>query len=160
MRSKILCLFVCMFFIISANGAVNYSYSRVHFSFILSGHLLFGLGYEYGFDQNHSVQLTLFPLMYPGEGFPFAVTAGYGYRFDAEPWRAKIGLDFAAIISPPDPEKRKIMPILMITPGVEYLQSQNNSFSTQFWLARFLKKANHKLPLMPIGWEFKYGRNL
>ncbi len=159
MRLK-MCIIGLLLLSSSASFAGDSSYNRVHFSFTLSGHLLFGAGFEYGFNDQHSIQVTGFPLMWPGKGFPFAFSAGYGYHFNTQPWRAKLGVDFALLVSPPDPEKRRTMPMLMFTPGIEYLQKNNHSVSTQFWLAHFLKETNKKIFLAPIGWEFRYSRDL
>ena len=144
----------------SASIADDSAYNRLYFSFTLSGHLLFGAGFEHGFNDQHSIQITGIPLMFPGEGFPFAFTAGYGYHFNTEPWRAKLGADFGLIISPSTPDARKTMPMLMFTPGVEYLLKNNNSVSSQFWLAHFLKENNKKIFLAPIGLEFRYNHGL
>lgn len=159
MRLKI---WIISLLLLSSSGsfAGESSYNRVHFSFTLSGHLLFGAGFEHGFNDQHSIQVTGFPLMWPGKGFPFAFTAGYGYHFNTQPWRAKLGFDFALIVSPPDPDIRKTLPMLMFTPGVAYQFKNNKSVSTQFWLTHFLSDTNKKLFIAPIGWEFQYSSDL
>ncbi len=159
MRLKILVAGLLLFST-SALMAEDTSYNRLHFSFTLSGHLLFGVGVEHGFNDRHSVQVTGFPLMWPGKGFPFSFTAGYGYHFNTAPWRARLGLDFGMFISPPDPDTRRTMPMLMFTPGVEYLLRNNNPVSSQFWFAHFLKKTNKRIFIAPIGWEFRYHHTL
>ena len=106
MRFKI-CIISLLLLSASVLFAGDSSYNRLHISFTLSGHLLFGAGIEHSFNDRHSIQVTGFPLMWPGKGFPLAVTAGYGYRFNTEPWRAKLGVDFALLVSPPDPDARR-----------------------------------------------------
>lgn len=159
MRLKAIILSASLLFV-SASMAKDLSYNRLYFSFTLSGHLFVGAGFEHGFNKRHSIQISAFPVVLPGKGFPFALNAGYGFHFDTAPWRAKLGVDFALLVSPPDPDIRKTMPLLMLTPGVEYLLRDKHSVSTQFWLAHFLKETNKPVFLAPIGWEFRYNRNL
>jgi len=156
-KTRIPLLLVFLFFVTGFVSAGNTSYNRMKFSFTLSGHMLFGLGYEYGFDEHHAVNLTVFPLLIPGKGLPYALSAGYDYYFKGENWKPKIGAAFTLLVSPPDPDKRKTMPMIVFTPGIQYL-SQKDSFLSQIWVAWFLKKA--RFPVAPIGLEFLYGREM
>lgn len=131
---------------------------RINVSFTLSGHILLGIGYEHFFDTNHAAQFTFFPVFLPGKDLPFAFNAGYGYYTKGDPWRGKVGLNFTLLISPPDPEKRKVMPLLCLTPGVAYRVNDLNEGLSQVWLAYFLGKANRKFA--PIGLEFQYNKKL
>jgi len=131
---------------------------QLSFSFTLSGHLLFGLGYTYWLDHQQAIQVTAFPLIVPGEGGrPFAFNAGYGYYSNTEPWRFKAGLELTCLVSPPDPEKRKVLLLLNAVPGVQYDFGQNSVLS-QIWISYFLNQAKGKV--FPTGLEFRYGRQL
>lgn len=131
-------------------------YNRLNASITLSGHFLFGFGFEHGFDEHHALQAMVFPLLIPGKGMPFALHVGYNYYFEGETWRAKIGFGYALLVSPPDPQKRKVMPMLLFTPGLAYrFKKSENSLLFQPWLAYFLKHANRRFA--PIGLEFQYG---
>jgi len=138
-------------------GARDTSFNRVIFSLTLSGHILTGVGFEHGFDTHHALQVTAYPFMLPGKGLPFAFSAGYNYYYGRNKWRGKIGGAFALLVSPPDPDKRKTMPLLLLTPGIQYHFDPSNSAVFQPWLAVFLKKAKHRFA--PIGLEFRYGHN-
>lgn len=157
MSSRFFSLFLFIALCTAQQANARDGWNRLHVSCTLSGHILFGCAYEHGFNDTHAVHVSLFPLIIPGKGLPFAFAAGYNYYFDTSPWQPKLGLDFAAIVSPPDPDKRKMMPLLMVTPGVVYVQNDQNSFMTEFWLAHFLTETNQKFPLLPIGWKFDYG---
>ncbi len=148
---------VIVLLIVQSAMAANNSFNRLNLSFTLSGHILVGIGWEHGFDTHHALHVTTYPLMWPGDGFPFAVSAGYNYYYGQNKWRGKIGGAFALLVSPPDPDKRKTMPLLLLTPGVQYAFDLNHSALFQPWLAFFLKKAKHRFA--PIGLEFRYGYN-
>lgn len=132
-------------------------FDRVNFSVTLSGHVLVGVGFEHGFNAHHALQVKAFPLVVPGKGFPFAFSAGYNYYTKGVRWRGKIGANFTLLVSPPDPVKRKWMPMLVLAPGVQYGFNETNSLTFQPWLAYFLAHANRRFA--PIGLEFIYGRN-
>jgi hypothetical protein len=80
---------------------------QFHFSLTLSGHILFGAGYTYWLNDEHAFEATVYPLLLPGKGFPFAVSAGYGFYPGGEHLKAKVGGEMTLLISPPDPERRK-----------------------------------------------------
>ncbi len=134
-------------------------YNRVHVSVTLSGHILFGVGVEHGFTEHHALQITVYPLVVPGKGFPFAMQAGYNYYWGGSLWKGKVGFAGGVIVSPPDPDKRRYLPMLMLTPGVRYAD-KDNFYTGALWLARFLGKTNQKWPIVPIGIEARYGRAL
>ncbi len=135
------------------------SQNRVGISFALSGHLMFGLKFEHYFDNNQNVQVTVFPLLVPGKKFPFAFTAGYNYFLGDGKWQTRIGAEFAMIVSPPDPEKRKILPMINLVPGFRYNKSDTQAFGGGLWISYFLKKT--RKPIFPTGLEFWYdfGKN-
>jgi len=138
--------------------AAEASFNKIHFSFTLSGHLLLGLGFERGFDTYNAVQITFFPLLIPGKGLPFAASAGYNYYLGTSRWRPKLGAAFTLLVSPPDPDKRRLMPMLVLTPGADYVFNNGDYLLMQPWLAFILAKA--KRTFAPIGMEFTYGRLL
>ncbi len=132
-------------------------YNRVHVSVTLSGHIFFGVGFEHSFTEHHALQLTVYPLVVPGKGLPFALQAGYNYYSGGLHWKGKLGFASGVIVSPPDPDKRRYLPMLMFTPGVQYAD-KNNFYNSELWLARFFGKTNQKWPIVPIGIEARYGR--
>ncbi len=132
----------------------NKSDNRIGISFVLSGHLLFGLKAEHFFDAHQCIQATIYPIIVPGKKFPFAFTAGYNYFTGGNHWQGKLGAEFGMIVSPPDPQKRKILPMLNFTPGVRYVRQNGNTLGGNFWLSYFLKKTRHKVA--PTGLEFWY----
>lgn len=150
-------ILVSVFSFAIQNSFAGESYDRVTLSFTLSGHLLIGVGYEHGFNCEHALHFTTFPLILSEDGFPFSVTGGYKYYFSEKDWRPNLGVDFCLLVSPPAPDKRQIMPLLMLKPGIEYDFNYHQSAATNIWLARFLKGKKHPLPLMPIGLQFEYG---
>jgi len=135
------------------------AYNRVNVSFTISGHSLLGLGFEHAFNAHHALQITAYPLIVPGNGFPFALQAGYNYYFNGSHWQGKLGGCFALLVSPPDPQERKYLPMVLLTPGLQYTDGLNY-YSADIWLAHFLKKTNSKWPVLPIGLEAVYGREL
>ena len=142
----------------SALAGKNQTFDRVHISFTLSGHLLFGVGFEHGFTNHHALRVAVFPLLIPGKGLPFAFKAGYNYYTGGSRWKGKLGADVAILVSPPDPQKRKIMPMIVITPGLQYALKEGQYVSFQPWLAWFFKETNRKFG--PIGLEFTYDYSL
>lgn len=55
--AKILFVYLILFLGARFVYAGDTSYNRVKFSFTLSGHLLFGLGFEHGLDEHHALQI-------------------------------------------------------------------------------------------------------
>ena len=127
---------------------------QVNFSITLSGHILFGAGYTYWFNDNHAVEATIYPLMVPGKGFPFALSAGYGFYPGGEYWRGKLGTEMTLLVSPPGPDKRKTMPMLSFTPGFLY-KTGKSTIQSEIWYSWFLKNARKKMSFTGI--ELKYG---
>ncbi len=134
------------------------SYNRLNLSVTVSGHVLIGMGYEHGFNEHHALGFTVYPLVMPGKGFPFALKTLYRYYANGARWQATLGGGFGLIISPPDPQERRWLPMLLLTPGVRYADG-NNRYGADIWLAHFLTKTNRNWPLIPIGLEANYGRN-
>ncbi len=133
------------------------AYNSVQVSVTLSGHVMIGVGFEHGIDRHHAVQIMVYPLIVPGKGFPFALQAGYNYYSGRAHWKGKLGLAGGLIVSPPDPDKRKFLSMILITPGIQYVDG-NNHYNGALWLARFLGQTNQKWPIVPIGIEARYGR--
>ncbi|GEM_PF-1558158 len=160
MKVKRIILSLLLLFCISkAAHSAGDGFNRLHVSFTLGGHLLFGVGFEHGFSNHHALQATVYPLLIPGKGMPFAFHAGYNYYFSGEKWRAKMGVGYAFLVSPPDPNQRKVMPMLLFTPGISYhFKDSADNLLFQPWLAYFLKHANRRFA--PIGLEFRYGHVL
>jgi len=129
---------------------------QINFSFTLSGHILLGIGYAYGFDAHHFVQATWF--IVPEKGFPFALNGGYNYFFKGETWRPNLGLETVVIASPSDLVKRKYLPLITFVPGICYQGDDTHAINSRLWLAYFPVKARKKVA--PIGIEFKYGNFL
>jgi len=94
----------------------------------------------------------------PAKGFPFALSAGYGYYFNGNKWRARLGGEFALLVSPPDPDKRKLLSLVNLVPGVQYQIDGKQFVGAQLWLSYFFGKAN--VPAAPTAIEFRYGRIL
>ncbi len=132
------------------------TFDRVVFSLGLSGHILLGVGVEHGFNHNHAVQFTVYPLLLPGKGFPFALSTGYSYYFHGSRWRAKLGGEFGLLVSPPDPDKRRVLPLFSLVPGIQYRFNDQQFLTTQIWISYFMGKAN--VPVAPTAIEFRYGR--
>ena len=157
MITKLIVLFFSLCLIPGIIRAGNYNDNRIGLSFVLSGHLIFGVKVEHFFDAQQCVQATIYPLIIPGKKFPFAFSTGYNYFTNGAHWQVKLGAEFAMIVSPPDPHKRKILPMLNFTPGVRYLRANGQSLGGTIWLSYFLKKVRHKVA--PTGLEFWYDFN-
>ena len=138
--------------------AADSAFNRVVFSLGLSGHVLLGVGMEHGFNEHHAVQLTIYPLFLPGKGFPLAFSTGYHYYLGGGRWRGALGGEFALLISPPDPDKRRVMPLLNLVPALQYRIDRAQVVSTRLWISYFLRGAN--VPLAPTAIEFRYGHSL
>ena len=93
------------------NAASGSDKNQLNFSFTLSGHIILGIGYSYSFDENNGLQTTL--LIIPGKGIPFGLNGGYFYLTDGEKWRGKLGAEFTLLVSPPDPDRRKCLPMFL-----------------------------------------------
>ncbi|MBD3226300.1 MAG: hypothetical protein GF313_16345 [Caldithrix sp.] len=132
---------------------------QINISCILSGHLMFGIGYEYGINEHHAATCNVYPLLLPGvEELPFAISAGYGFYTGQEHWKGRLGLEYTMIVSPPDPDKRKVLPMVSFLSGLQYSDKRGNHYLSQIYVARFLKEA--RAPVAPIGIELRFGREL
>ncbi len=132
---------------------------RINVSLILSGHLMFGAGYEYHFDDHHVLACHFYPAIIPGiSELPFAFSAGYGYYTGGGRWKGRFGLEYTMIISPPDPEKRKTLPMICFLPGLQYSIAKAHHIMSQLYLARFLKET--RVPMAPIGIELRFGKGI
>ncbi|WP_457565293.1 hypothetical protein [Caldithrix abyssi] len=151
--SKILLAALLAIFI-TGHSAFAGGQNRIGVSFVLSGHLMFGLKFQHYFDSNQNVQVTFFPLLMPGKKFPFALTTGYNYFIGQGKWQTRVGAEFALIVSPPDPDKRKILPMINLTPGFRYNRTNEQSLSGSIWVSYFLKKT--RKPIFPTGVELWY----
>jgi hypothetical protein len=152
------CVLIILFVLINLSYSRDFQRHQINLSCTLSGHILLGVGYSYWFDAHQALQATIYPLMLPGEGWPYAFNAGYGYYFGDSPWRPKVGLDFAMIVSPPDPDQRKTLSLLNFSPGLQY-RFDDNVLLSQIWLSYFVSKKTRS-KFAPTGLEFQYGRAL
>ena len=157
MKRKILVFALLLGLLPAVLWAGNRSENRIGISFVLSGHLLFGVKVQHFFDAQNCVQATFYPLLIPGKKFPFAFGLGYNYFTNGQHWQGKLGAEFAMIVSPPDPQKRKVLPMLNFTPGFRYVRQNGQSIGGNLWLSYFLKKTRHKIA--PTGLEFWYDFN-
>jgi hypothetical protein len=66
----------------------------------------------------------------------------------------KLGGDVTVIISPPDPEDRRVLPLITFSPGVQYVFESKNTLTPQLWLSYF---PTQRL-VAPTGIEVLYGR--
>ena len=127
---------------------------QVNFSITLSGHILVGVGYTYSFDRNWQAGATAF--IAPEKGLPFAFNLGGGYLSNGPHWKARWWGEFMLIASPPDPDKRKYLPLINFVPAVVYFDGGQNEYSAEVWLS-FLPIQKK---FAPTGLEIQYGRHL
>ncbi|NOX87809.1 MAG: hypothetical protein GXO77_02205 [Calditrichaeota bacterium] len=151
---KLSCVLILLIFFAYPSTMRAKESNRLGISLVLSGHIFIGVKYRHFFNDNHSVQFTFYPLLIPGKKFPFAFSTGYDYFVGDGKWQGKLGAEFAAIVSPPDPDQRKILPLLNFTPGFRYNSHADQALGGALWLSYFLKKANRKVA--PTGLEFWY----
>ena len=111
---------------------------QFHVSVALGGYFLVGIGYTHWIEQHHALEVTAFPFARPGEGFPFALRAGYAWIPSDEIWRAKLGGNIATLINPSDSGRDRITPILSFTPGIQYDPTMDSSVRTDIWLSYYL----------------------
>ncbi len=130
-------------------------YQGVHVSVLLSGHIMIGVGYEYGLDDRNGLQATAF--LAPESGIPFSLTAGYVYHFDNGRWRTGLGMDAGIIVSPDIGEGRKNLYLLSLTPQYGYYDSEG-AYGIKAWLSWLPFNANHSFA--PTGLELFYGPDL
>jgi hypothetical protein len=148
-------LLILQLFCVSIQAAENKT-QQINFSITLSGHILFGIGYSYFLTDNHAVQTTLF--LIPEKGFPFGINAGYNYFWEGEKWRPNLGTEFTLLVSPPDPDKRRVLPLIKLIPGIRYDFNEIHNLNSRLWIAYF--PTSKRVRVAPIGLDFKYGYNL
>lgn len=137
--------------VLLANDHLNH---RVQMSLTLSGHLLLGIGYCYFWDAHQGAQATFY--LAPEKGLPYGLAAGYQWEWGNRKWQPTLGAEFMVLASPPDPEKRKFLPMILINPGLSYQLDNEQIVQSRLWVAYFLKRARVKVA--PIGLELVYGR--
>ena len=125
---------------------------RFHVSVALGGYFLVGVGYTHWVEEHHALEFTVFPFARPGEGFPFALRAGYAWIPSDEIWRAKLGGNFTALINPSDSGRDPVTPILSFTPGIQYDPTAGSSVRTDLWFSYYLTEK----VFAPSGIEFLY----
>jgi len=126
---------------------------QINFSLTLSGHILLGIGYCYLWNEHHAVQ-TIFYIV-PEKGLPYGITGGYNYFWGDNKWRPNLGAEFMVLASPPDPEKRKFLPMIKLVPGIRYDFNNEQNLNSRLWIAYLLK--SNRVKIAPIGIEFIYG---
>ena len=141
----------CFSLLFPASGLLA-QYQGIHISVLLSGHIMIGVGYEYGLSENHGLQATAF--LAPEAGMPFALTAGYIYHFDDGRWRTGLGLDGGVIVSPDIEGKRKRLYMLSLTPQYGYYDREG-AIGLKAWLSWLPFNANRSFA--PTGLELFYG---
>lgn len=145
---------------LSAPLLAQNSENQIHLSITLSGHVLLGVGITHWVNNSNTLMATAFlPLELPEkslaiEDFPFGFRAGYAYYGRGDPWRMKLGADMTVIISPPDPDKRRVLPLITFSPGVQYVFESKNAVTPQLWLSYFPMQRI----VAPAGIEVLYGR--
>lgn len=123
-----------------AGAQSSNSQGRMHFSVSLGGYLLFGFGYSHILQGNQSLEFTVFPLAFPAEGFPFALRLGYGWIPSDEIWRAKLGGNFMVVIRPAGASPQRFVPIVALTPGIQYDPEQDRSVRVDLWMSYYLRQ--------------------
>ena len=83
---------------------------------------------------------TLFPFAYPGEGFPFGVRGGYAWVPSDEVWRAKLGGNLTMLIRPGETGGDRFVPILALTPGIQYHPTKDRTFRADLWMSYYLNQ--------------------
>lgn len=112
--------------------------NRIHVSVTLGGYFLLGVGYTHWIEQHHALEFTVFPFAHPGEGFPFALRAGYAWVPSGEIWRAKLGGNATVLISPASSGRDRFTPLLTFTPGIQYDPTGHQSFRADLWMSYYL----------------------
>jgi len=113
---------------------------RIHLSVSLGGYVMVGVGITHWIEEHHALEATLYPVAFPGEGFPFAVKAGYAWTPSDEVWRAKLGGNFTVLVRKPEHGSRRFTPLVAFTPGLQYDASDQRSFRADFWMSYYLNE--------------------
>ena len=130
---------------------------QVTFSFTLSGHLLLSVGYGYFFDNHNAVQVSVHTVT-EKPPFVFGFNSGYNYYFLNKMWHPNIGAEVMLLLGPPDPENRRLFPMINIVPGIQYDFSKVHCLNGRLWASYMPTEKPFKIT--PTGIEFKYGYNL
>ncbi len=146
-------LSICLFLIaVSSSRAASDSYQQLNFSFTLSGHILIGIGYDYGFDINNKIRATIW--IAPEKGIPYAYSAGYAYQFNNNQWQPELGIEYMVITSPPLETGRKKISLINLAPAINYQFDTPDILAARIWLSYLLQNGK----VAPTGLEFRYGR--
>ncbi len=113
---------------------------RVHLSLTLGGYVLLGVGYTHWVEKHHALEFTVFPFAYPRDGFPFGVRAGYAWLPSDEVWRAKLGGNLTVVIRPAETNGDRLVPILALTPGVQYDPTNDRSLRVDLWMSYYMNQ--------------------
>jgi hypothetical protein len=162
---KMTITFLIMIFIVmlipSQVQAFGVSGDRFHVSLIISHSIWLGIGYEHRFDDHHALHVTFHPLsLIHIRANPTMITAGYCYHTHGHRWRFKGGAGIAIMGKLLNPFQTITKPIILLTPGVEYVINDESVFDSQLWLA-YIGMLNKRFQLpMPLGLEFHYSRQI
>ena len=125
---------------------------RVHLSLSLGGYVMVGIGITHWIEEHHALEATVYPFAFPGEGFPFAVKAGYAWTPSDEVWRAKLGGNFTMLVRKGNGGSRRLIPLVAFTPGLQYDPSDQRSFRADVWMSYYLTEK----VFAPTALEFLY----
>ena len=125
-------------------------------SFVLSGHIFLGVGYEQHIANNQ--QLTIDYYLVPEKGLPYAVGLGLQQNFMGVSWQAQMGFRYVLMASPDIEGTRTYLSILNFEPGALYAKDKFNQYQGRLWLSLFLSEANKTFA--PTGLEFSARRKL
>ncbi len=125
-------------------------------SFVLSGHIFLGVGYEQHLANNQQVTIDYY--LVPEKGLPYAVGLGLQHNFKGVSWQAQMGLRYVLMASPVINGSRTYLSMLNFEPGALYAKDKLNQYQGKLWLSLFLSKANKSF--FPTGLEFSARRKL
>lgn len=127
-------------FVGQADAQSSTPQGRFHLSVSLGGYLLLGFGYSRFLEGNQSIEFTVFPVAFPAEGFPFALRLGYAWIPSDEIWRAKLGANLMVILRPAEVSPQRFVPIVALTPGIQYDPEQDRSVRVDLWMSYYLRQ--------------------
>jgi hypothetical protein len=125
---------------------------RIHVSLSLGGYVMVGIGITHWIEEHHALEATVYPFAFPGEGFPFAVKAGYAWTPSDEVWRAKLGGNFTLLFRGSEENSGRFVPLVAFTPGLQYDPSDQRSFRADLWMSYYLTEK----VFAPTAVEFLY----
>ena len=125
---------------------------RIHLSLSLGGYVMVGIGITHWIEEHHALEATVYPFAFPGEGFPFAVKAGYAWTPSDEVWRAKLGGNFTLLFRGSSGNSGRFIPLVAFTPGLQYDPSDQRSFRADLWMSYYLTEK----VFAPTGLELLY----